>query len=120
MLVIGAGMAGSVAAARAAQLGRRVLLADAAAEASSGGSTAWSGGSIHINRLPLTSPLTAIRQRVDFRTAGLARPDLVSALVSHSGRALAWLLWQGVTVEPPRPGDCPTPRSDLLAPRPAA
>ena len=73
MLVIGAGMAGSVAAARAAQLGRRVLLADAAAEASSGGSTAWSGGSIHINRLPLTSPLTAIRQRVDFRTAWRGR-----------------------------------------------
>jgi fumarate reductase flavoprotein subunit len=112
VLVIGAGMAGSVAAARAAQLGRRVLLADAAADASSGGSTAWSGGSIHINRLPLTSALTAIRQRVDFRTGGLARQDLVSALVGHSGRALAWLLWQGVTVEPPRPGDWRT----LLSP----
>ena len=103
LLVVGAGMAGASAACRAASLRCSVLLVDAAPDPSAAGNTAISGGSLHVATAPLTSPVEQLRERIQNATGGRGRPDLVEALAVNSGRALAWLLWHGVQVEPPAP-----------------
>lgn len=105
VLVIGAGLAGSMAAARAASLGCSVVLVDAAPDPSAGGNTRLSGGSIHVAGVPLTSAPADLLAHIIEVTHGMARPELAAALAEHSGRALAWSMWQGVEVEPPSPED---------------
>lgn len=101
LVVVGAGLAGSVGAARAASLGRRVLLLDAAADPSGGGNSAMSWGSLHVATVPMTAPVGQLRRRIETVTGGQARPDLAEAMAASCGRALAWLLWYGVRVEEP-------------------
>ena len=105
LVVVGAGLAGSVAAARAATLGARVLLLDQAEDPTAGGNTPMSGGSIHVAGIHVTSPPAEIRLRIDEATLGNARPDLADAVAANAGRALAWLLSQGISVETPNPTD---------------
>ena len=105
VLVVGAGLAGSMAAARAASRGCSVVLVDAAPDPSAGGNTRLSGGSIHIAGLPLTTAPADLLAHVIGVTHGLARRDLAAALSEHSGRALAWSIWHGVEVEAPTPVD---------------
>jgi len=104
-LVIGAGLAGSMAAARATSLGCSVVLVDAAPDPSAGGNTRLSGGSIHIAGAPLTAPPAELLAHIVDVTHGTAHPGLAAALSEHSGRALAWSIWHGVRVEAPTPED---------------
>jgi fumarate reductase flavoprotein subunit len=105
VLVIGAGLAGSTAALKAASLGARVMLLDACADSTAGGNTPLSGGSIHVGHLhPSTAP-DDLRDRVNEMTSGLARADLVDALCAHAGPAFRWLGAQGVQFESTRPED---------------
>jgi fumarate reductase flavoprotein subunit len=105
VLVIGAGLAGSMAAARAASLGCSVALVDTAPDPSAGGNTRLSGGSIHVAGVPLTTAPADILAHIVDVTHGTARPELAAALAEHCGRALAWSMWHGVEVEPPTPED---------------
>jgi fumarate reductase flavoprotein subunit len=105
VLVIGAGLGGSMAAARAASLGCSVTLVDAAAKPSAGGNTRLSGGSIHIAGMPLTTPSADLLAHINETTHGTARPELAKALSEHSARALAWSIWSGVAVEIPTAED---------------
>jgi fumarate reductase flavoprotein subunit len=105
VLVIGAGLAGSTAALRAASLGARVTLLDAAADSTGGGNTPLSGGSLHIAHLHPSAPCDDLRDHVNEETAGLARAELVDALCTHAGRAVRWLGAQGVQFESTGPED---------------
>ena len=112
VVVIGAGMAGSVASLRCAELGLRVLLLDAAETPSAGGNTALSAGGVHFGRLSLDAGPDAIRARIMRAPVGVVRKDLADALAENAGRSLAWLREQHVAFESDVPGDI----RDLLAP----
>jgi fumarate reductase flavoprotein subunit len=95
-IVVGAGMAGSVAAARAAQLGRKVLLLDAAADASAGGNAAISGGGVHVLSADLRAGDDILRGRLVSHGWGHTRMDLVDAFVAAAPHAHRWMVSTGV------------------------
>ena len=95
VVVVGAGLAGSTAAARAAQLGREVILLESAPDASAGGNTARSGGGVHLTSQHLLSDPGVLRERVLGRGWGHARLPLVEAMVSTAPTAHAWFTGAG-------------------------
>jgi fumarate reductase flavoprotein subunit len=104
VIVVGAGMTGSVAACQAAQLGCRVLLLDTCADPTAGGNTALSGGALHIARARYDADPELLRDRIMTR-AILARPDLVDRVAETAGESLEWCVRQGVQFESTTPGD---------------
>lgn len=116
VLVMGAGLAGSVAAVRARQEGARVLLLERAPDATSAGNTRLSGGSLHAAGGHLDDAAEEIAVRIDRVTDGGADPDLRDAFAGSAGHAFRWLTDQGVGFEPrdPRHGfRFLAPRRDL-------
>jgi len=105
-VVIGSGLAGSVAALRAQQLGCRTLLADKAPDGTAAGNTRLSGGALHAAGLFLDEGAAKIAARIDAVTEGQAQPRLRDAFAAAAGRALRWLLGWGASFEPrdPRSG----------------
>jgi fumarate reductase flavoprotein subunit len=105
-VVIGSGLAGSVAALRAQQLGCAALLVDKAPDGTAAGNTRLSGGALHAAGLFLDAGAPKIAARIDAVTEGQAQPRLRDAFAAAAGRALHWLLGCGVSFEPrdPRSG----------------
>jgi fumarate reductase flavoprotein subunit len=95
-IVVGAGLAGSTAAARAAQLGCRVLLLDAAGDASAGGNAAISGGGVHVLSADLRAGDEVLRGRLTSHGWGHTRMDLVEAFVATAPHAHQWMVGTGV------------------------
>jgi fumarate reductase flavoprotein subunit len=100
VVVVGAGLAGSTAAARAAQLGRDVILLESAPDASAGGNTARSGGGVHLTSQHLLSDPDVLRERVLARGWGHARLPLVETMVSTAADAHAWFTGTGGRFQP--------------------
>lgn len=115
-IVVGGGLAGSVAALRARQLGCRTLLVDKAPDSTAAGNTRLSGGALHAAGIYLDEEATRIAARIDSVTGAQADPCLRDAFALTAGRALRWLLRCGVSFEPrdPRNGLLVlAPRRDL-------
>jgi fumarate reductase flavoprotein subunit len=112
VVVIGAGMAGSASAVRAAELGGNVALLDAEQDPSAGGNTVISGGGVHISRLSLDADSARLKRRIMYAPVGNVREDLAELIATNAGRSLAWLTSQGVKFEEVAPGDL----SSMLAP----
>ncbi len=104
VVVIGAGLAGSTAALRAAQLGCAVTLIDSAPDATAGGNTAMSGGGVHVTGVDLRSDPGALRDRVLGLGWGHTRVPLVDAFVSNAPHAHRWLTSTGVRFQAPDVG----------------
>jgi fumarate reductase flavoprotein subunit len=98
-------MAGSAAAARAAELGCGVLLLDAEDDPSAGGNTAISGGGLHISRLTLDADPARLKRRILYAPVGQVREDLADLIATNASRAYTWLMRQGVEFENEPPGD---------------
>jgi fumarate reductase flavoprotein subunit len=98
-------MAGSSAAARAAELGRNVLLLDAEDDPSAGGNTAISGGGLHISRLTLDADPARLKRRILYAPVGRVREDLADLIATNASRACTWLMQHGVELENEPPGD---------------
>jgi fumarate reductase flavoprotein subunit len=96
-IVVGAGLAGLVAAVRAQELGSRVLLVDRAEEPSSESNTVLSGGGVHLALLPMRTEDAVLRERIATSTAGgeISQP-LVDAVIDGRHAALGWIADQGV------------------------
>jgi fumarate reductase flavoprotein subunit len=105
VVVVGAGISGSVAALRLAQGRRSVALLDAADDPSAGGNTALSGGGLHIARLSLDAKPARLLRRMLYAPAGVVREELAEAMANNAARAFAWLIDQGAQFEPESPGD---------------
>lgn len=105
LIVVGGGIAGSVAACRAADLGLSVLLLDVAADPTAGGNTSLSGGGIHIARLGLDADPGRLRRRILWGPVGVVREHLADRIVATAAEAFAWFSDQGVAFEPAAPGD---------------
>jgi fumarate reductase flavoprotein subunit len=91
-VVVGCGLAGSVAALRAQQLGCRTLLVDKAPDGTAAGNTRLSGGALHAAGVHLDEDAARIAARIDTVTEGQADPRLRDAFAATAGRALLWLL----------------------------
>lgn len=103
VVVVGCGLAGSVAALRAQQLGCRTLLVDKAPDGTAAGNTRLSGGALHAAGAYLDSGAAQIAERVDTVTEGQTDPRLRDAFADTAERALRWLLDRGVRFEPRDP-----------------
>jgi fumarate reductase flavoprotein subunit len=113
-VVVGGGLAGTVAALRSAELGRRVLLVEKGTDAPGAGNTPMSGGVLHTCLEPMTDPPDALVERIARVTGGFARPELAESYAAHCAPALDWLVGTGFRLEP-----FSTPSGDLaiIAPR---
>lgn len=98
-LVVGAGIGGSAAAARAAELGLRTLLLDKGPDPSTSGNTRLSGGSLHIGEMNLRTEPAVLLRRINDLTENTSHPSLAGALVNNAARSLEWLSSQGVEFE---------------------
>jgi fumarate reductase flavoprotein subunit len=94
--VIGGGLAGLVAANRAAESGLVVAVFEKGADERYLCNTRLTGGFFHIALNDINSPPDRLRQILNRATRGAARQDLVDALAGDAARALTWLKAQGM------------------------
>jgi fumarate reductase flavoprotein subunit len=112
IIVVGAGLAGSVAAAVAAERGRHVLLVDSAPESSAGGNSVLSGGGLHIVRAELCDDPEVLERRIRARALGAVNEEMLAALVAAAAPAFEWFRRSGAQFDPNPPGDI----ASILAP----
>ncbi len=96
--VVGGGVAGLTAANRAAQLGARVLVLEAGADAHYACNSRIATGVLNVAHTdPLSDP-TVLRKAIETDTEGHATPALADALATTAGRAMQWLRAEGARV----------------------
>jgi FAD binding domain len=96
VIVIGAGIAGLVAANRAAQLGKRVAVLEKSTEEKYICNSRYAYGTFHINFTDLGAPEDALVEKIDAATHGLARKDLARAVAKDGRRLVQWLTSEGI------------------------
>ena len=102
VLVVGAGLAGFTAAARAAEAGVQVLLIDKSDGALGDGNILMASGSL---RAGGKNPRTDPKELYDFVMAeGVGHPELVRAWSETCNRAVDWLIATGVRISESAPG----------------
>jgi fumarate reductase flavoprotein subunit len=94
--VIGGGLAGLVAANRAAEAGLAVAVFEKGADERYLCNTRLTGGFFHVALQDINSPPAELRQIIQRATRGAARADLADALADDAARALRWLKAQGM------------------------
>lgn len=95
VVVVGSGLAGLVAAARASELGRKVVVLEAGEGEQYPGNARMSGGVFHIAFHEIKSPPHVLRDAIDRATDGRADPAQANALAANGGRFVDWLRTQG-------------------------
>jgi fumarate reductase flavoprotein subunit len=105
VVVVGSGMAGSVAAARAAELGASTVVLERAEDTTVAGSTVLAGGSVHLVHQPLDTDPEILREGIYRQGWDETNPDTVEALVANAARARSWVGEQGVEFQAPEEGE---------------
>lgn len=96
VVVVGGGIAGMVAANRAAQLGQRVTILERTTDDKYICNSRITYGTFHIN---FTSPVTGeddLVRRIETCTGGYARKDLARTVAKESRRLMQWLVSEGI------------------------
>jgi len=96
VVVIGGGIAGMVAANRAAELGQRVAVLEKSPEQQYICNSRYTYGTFHIN---FTSPMAdeaELLRKVEDATEGCARKDLARAVTRDGRRLMQWLRGEGI------------------------
>jgi fumarate reductase flavoprotein subunit len=96
MIVIGAGIAGLVAANRAAQLGKRVVVLEKGREEKYLCNSRYTYGTFHINFTDVGADEDALFSRIEACSEGFARKDLARAVAKDGRRLMQWLRSEGV------------------------
>jgi fumarate reductase flavoprotein subunit len=104
VVIVGSGMAGSVAAVRAAELGASAIVLDQAEDTTVAGSTVLAGGSVHLVHQPLDADSKILREGIYLQGWDETTPDTVEALVANAARARGWVGAQGVEFQEPEEG----------------
>lgn len=115
VVVVGGGIAGLVAAARAAELGLRVMVLEKGDADRYLCNARYSGGVFHIAFTDIKSPVAALRKAIDTATEGEVDASQAGAMAENGGRLVDWLrtqgaqfvrtqvAWQNFILAPPRP-----------------
>ena len=96
VIVIGGGIAGLVAANRAAQLGKRVIVLEKSTEEKYLCNSRYAYGTFHINFTDLGAPEDALVGKIEAATEGFARKDLAHAVAKDGRRLMQWLKSEGI------------------------
>jgi fumarate reductase flavoprotein subunit len=96
VIVIGAGIAGLVAANRAAQLGRRVAVLEKSTEEKYICNSRYAYGTFHINFTDLGAPEDELVGKIEAATEGFARKDLARAVAKDGRRLMQWFKSEGI------------------------
>lgn len=97
VVVVGGGMAGLTAGARAAELGLTVVVLERGSDARYPANARWSGGVYHVGYHDITSSPAALREVIDRATAGAADKAQADAFAANAGRLVEWMREGGAT-----------------------
>ena len=95
VVIIGGGLAGTVAAARASELGLSVVMLEAGEGEQYPCNVRYSGGVFHVAFHDLTSPPPVLRAAIERATDGMADPAQAEAIANNAGRFSRWMRTQG-------------------------
>ena len=96
VIVIGAGIAGLVAANRAAQLGKRVVVLEKSEDQRYLCNSRYTYGTFHINFTDVGADEDVLVAKIDACSAGVARKDLARAVAKDGRRLMQWLKNEGI------------------------
>jgi fumarate reductase flavoprotein subunit len=96
VVVIGAGFAGLATAARAGELGLKVIVLEQGADEDYMCNSRISGGYLHLCMDDPAATPSYLAAKIDQVTDGFANPDVASALAGDARRVLDWLKGHGV------------------------
>ena len=96
VIVIGAGIAGLVAAKRAAQLGKRVIVLEKSKDDKYLCNSRYTYGTFHINFTDVAADEDVLFGKIEACTEGLARKDLARAIAKDGRRLMQWLQSEGI------------------------
>ena len=99
VIVIGAGIAGLVAANRAAQLGKRVVVLEKSTEQKYLCNSRYTYGTFHIHFTGVDADENELAAKIEAATEGFARKDLARAVAKDGRRLMAWLREDGIRLE---------------------
>jgi fumarate reductase flavoprotein subunit len=115
VVIIGGGLAGLVAAARATELGLSVAVLEKGEGERYPCNARMSGGVFHVAFNDIKSSPATLRSAIDTATAGSAEPGPAQAMADKAGALVDWLgkqgarfirtkvAWQNYILAPPRP-----------------
>jgi fumarate reductase flavoprotein subunit len=98
VVIIGAGIAGLVAANRVAQLGKRVIVLEKSTDDKYLCNSRYAYGTFHITYSDLEAEEDSLVARIEAMTEGSARADLARAVARDARRLMDWLKIEGVDV----------------------
>lgn len=95
VVVVGGGLAGLVAANRAAELGLAVIVLEQGSGEDYACNSRFAGGFFHVAQQDVRAPSTQLYEAIRAATAGMDNASLAQALAADAGRAIAWLEGKG-------------------------
>lgn len=96
VVVVGGGVGGLSAGARAAELGLQTLVIEKGTQADYPCNSRYSGGIYHIAHRDPRTPPAELQEHIRHVTKNTAAPDLSVALSEHGGPFIRWLQEKGV------------------------
>jgi fumarate reductase flavoprotein subunit len=96
VVVIGGGLAGLIAANRAAELGRRVIVLEKSAEDQYLCNSRYTYGTFHIHFTGVEAGEDELTGKIEAATEGFARKDLARSIARNGRRLMQWLKAEGV------------------------
>jgi fumarate reductase flavoprotein subunit len=96
VIVIGAGIAGLVAANRAAQLGKRVVVLEKGTDERYLCNSRYTYGTFHINFTDVGADEDVLASKIAACSDGFARKDLARAVARDGRRLMQWLKGEGI------------------------
>ncbi len=105
VMIIGGGLAGMTAAGRATELGLKVTVLEAGADAEYMCNSRITGGIFHVAMNNVLADPDAALTYIEKATHGYSNPRLADALAHNAKRAVDWLRSQGIRFIKGGPGD---------------
>lgn len=96
VVVVGGGIAGMIAANRAAQLNLRAVVLEQGSDEKYLCNTRYTGGTFHIGLREITLDAETLRQKIVESTAGFVKPELARLMAREGRRVIRWLQDEGM------------------------